>query len=301
MNDVRAIDRVGGKIARMHTRALSLLAPFAFIALFSLDAQAAPPEGSAEGSASSSDPWSNSGSGSGSSSAGAGSTGGRTGRGVSGAAGKRFRLHADTEFLGVSIFDPDGSGDAVGAAGFGVGRPNTVDGGRIGLGQIQQAPTYGFGFGYVFAQDRAIVGARASLIVNGTFDEAPDSAVDQSTTTVGGYIVPYFQWMFMPGNWARPYIEARLGFGGGATKVTTDAPGMDSEVTIHSISPNVGIGGGAHLFIIDAFSVDLGLNIDYFAPHGRATGDVPDDAEDWDEIGDLVTIGVLAGFSVWFD
>ncbi len=270
----------------MHARALTVLS-FAATALFATNALAAPPEGDAGVSTSGS--------------ATASGTGTRTGmRGIRGASGKRFRLHADTEFLGVSIFDPDGPGDAVGAAGFGVGRPNTVDGGRIGLGQIQQTPSYGLGFAYLFAQERALVGARASFIVNGTFDEAPDQELDQSTTTVGGYLVPYFQWMFLPDNWARPYVEVRLGFGGGATKVRAQGGGMENEVTVHTISPNVGVGGGAHLFIIDAFSFDIGLNVDYFAPHSRLSGDVPDDAEDWEEVGDLVSIGVLAGFSVWF-
>lgn len=268
----------------MHARVLTVLS-FAATALFATDLLAAPPEGDAGVSTSGS----------------ATASGTRTGvRSIRGASGKRFRLHADTESFGFSIFDPDGPGDAIGAAGFGVARPNTVDGGRFGVGQIQQTPSYGLGFAYLFAQERALVGARASFIVNGTFDEAPDAELDQSTTTVGGYLVPYFQWMFLPGNWARPYVEARLGFGGGATRARSQGGGMENEVTLHTISPNVGVGGGAHLFILESFSIDLGLNIDYFAPHSRLTGDVPDDAEDWEEIGDLVTIGTVVGFSVWF-
>lgn len=214
---------------------------------------------------------------------------------VQGAAGKRFRFHGDTEFFGFSHFDPDGAADGVNAVGFGVGRPSNLDNGGF-----TQTPIYGLGFGYVFAQDRAIVGGKVSLVVNSRFDD--DGADnDVTTTTTGGYVVPYFQWMFMPGNWARPYVEVRFGFGGGATRTNVDGPGGNVETTTHTISPVVGVGGGGHLFIIDAFSIDLGLNVDYFAPHARVTGDgVPDDAEDWDEVGDLVAIGVLLGFSAWF-
>lgn len=218
---------------------------------------------------------------------------------VSGAEGKRFRIHADTEFAAMGIFDPDGSTGPIGYGGFGVGRPGVMDG-----NVITQQPSYGLGFGYMIVPGKGILGARLSMHGNGTIDEAPDDAADVSTTNFGGYFVPYFQWMFLEGNWVRPYVEGRLGFGGGLTRVKGQLPGPmgggDFEQTGHTISPNVGVGGGAHFFIVDAFSIDLGLNFDFFAPHGRTRGDgVTNDERDWDKTGYLFNFGALAGISIW--
>jgi hypothetical protein len=119
---------------------------------------------------------------------------------------------------------------------------------------------------------------------------------------VGGRLVPYFQWMFLPGSWVRPYVEVRLGFGGSSRSFRDEMDPDEQRFTQHFIYPLVGVGGGVHLFPVDYFSVDLGLNFDYVAPHGRTTlRDPPPGFDDnWDKLGDLINFGVLLGVSVWF-
>lgn len=223
-----------------------------------------------------------------------------------GAYGKPWRLHFETELLGVSHFDGDGGGMGVDdewtSVGFGIARPSFIDGegGAAGLFGLYTRPVFALGVGYAFSKERAIVGAKVALTVEGYGVDA-----DNDVTGVGGRFIPYFQWMFLPGSWVRPYVEARVGFGG--TALVSDAPmppgNPDRQTTAHVIYPQVGFGGGVHLFPVDYFSVDLGLNFDYLAPHTRTTFKDPTPGEEdteWDKAGDLVNFGVLLGGSVWF-
>lgn len=206
---------------------------------------------------------------------------------------KRFRLGVDTEFIGFTHFNPDGGDreDNVNTFGFGVARLTPAD-------QATPVPILGLSFGYVFLQDRAIVGAKAAFGV--TANSQPET--EGGTTAVGGQLVPYFRWVFLPGKVVRPYIEGHVGVGGGA--VTTEFEIADELVTStgHVIYPVVGAGGGVHLFVTDAVSIDVGGGFDYFPPHTRRTSSetVPDDEQDWSKAGDTISFGVLAGISAWF-
>lgn len=215
-----------------------------------------------------------------------------------GAYGKPWRLHFESEFLGVSHFDRDGgdmdADDSQTNFGFGISRPSALDDGGL---LLFTRPLIGVGFGYAFLDERLIVGGKVALTV-----DTIDIGTGDSNTVVGGRLVPYIQWMFLPGRWARPYVEARVGFGGTASSSRVDNPvGDDIKQTVHVIYPVVGVGGGVHLFPVDYFSVDLGLNFDYAAPHTRQTfSDHPPDDTEWDKAGDFINFGVLLGASVWF-
>lgn len=220
-----------------------------------------------------------------------------------GAYGKPWRLHFESEFFGLSHFNGDGGvmgedDDKSLSVGFGIGRVAYIDGGygAAPFAAYVSRPVLSFGVGYAFSKERAIVGAKVALTVDG-FDVGEDSR----STLVGGRFIPYFQWMFLPGSWVRPYVEARVGFGGAARKVDPD-PEVDVRATTHVIYPQVGFGGGVHLFPVDYFSVDLGLNFDYLAPHTRTSyeGDPAPDNTEWDKFGDVINFGVLLGASVWF-
>lgn len=229
---------------------------------------------------------------------------------VKGANNKRFRLHIDTSVFDFTHFNADGGSDdpdvdqddEYNTIGFGPGRPLRIDGSSdeiLGLG-LHPRPLLGIGFGYVFLGDRAVVGGRVALSIDGVGLGGDEGR----GTLVSGHLAPYFHWMFLPGRWARPYVEGRFGFGGGS--VTTHADfDMDDEPddtqTFHVIYPTFGVGGGVHLFPVEYFSVDLGLDLDYVAPHTRRTTNVEgvDDTE-WDKAGDAVVLAIRAGLSVWF-
>jgi hypothetical protein len=220
---------------------------------------------------------------------------------------KRFRLHADTEFFGVTHFadatDPAAARVDTTLVGFGIGRPAMLDsgacvGGGLGVCALGVRPTWGLGFGFSFADQRAVVGARFAFTVDGLFFHDQD----RSFSLVGGQFVPYFRWIFLPGRTFRPYVEGRLGLGGGSFAERDD----DGDVRLNAgvIYPAVGGGGGLHIFIIDAFSLDLGLNLDYIAPHTRARTRIAGNLtveRDWEQSANVVNFAALAGFSVWFD
>lgn len=210
------------------------------------------------------------------------------------ARGKRFRLHADTEFFGFTHIDDETGMDPVDTniVGFGIGRPPLLD------TNFFVRPVWGVGFGYAFLQQRAVVGARLAFAVDGIFDD--DDVDDDSTTLVAGLFVPYFRWIFLPGRTFRPYVEGRFGLGG---STSTFRAASDTRMTTSTIYPTVGAGGGVHIFIIDAFSVDLGLNVDYLAPHSKTTNEVMGmiDEGDFEQDSNVVNLAALAGFSVWFD
>jgi opacity protein-like surface antigen len=229
---------------------------------------------------------------------------------VKGANNKRFRLHIDTSVFDFTHFNADGGSDdpdideddEYNTIGFGPGRPIRTDGSTVdGFGGgLHPRPLLGIGFGYVFLGDRAIVGGRVALSVDGVGLGGRRGR----GTLVSGLLTPYFHWMFLPGRWVRPYVEGRFGFGGGTVTTHDDLDGDDEDddtSTIHILYPQFGVGGGIHLFPVEYFSVDLGLDLDYVAPHTRVTSNVEgfDDTE-WDKAGDAVVLGIRAGLSVFF-
>jgi len=216
-------------------------------------------------------------------------------REVDGAQGSRLRVHVDSEALGGTWTKREGTADSPGgdtlSLGAGLARISLLDSGAA----VFSRPLFGFGLGYVFSETRGIIGAKLALTAEG-FDVT--SGTDARTAALGGRVTPYFQWMFLPERAVRPYVEARVGFGGSATQVQT---GTDGRITGHVIYPTVGAGGGVHFFPRDWFSVDVGLNVDYAAPFARTTYK-DDDARDtdWDKAADVVNFGVLLGMSTWF-
>lgn len=216
---------------------------------------------------------------------------------VQGAKDKRFRLHFDLNLFDLTHIartdgNPDNPNDRITNVGFGVGRPKPTDG-------FAPRNVFGLGFGYVFLGDRAVVGARVAMLVDG------NDVGDRRThnTTVSGLFMPYFHWMFLPGRWVRPYVEGRVGFGGGTITDDEDinGDGTVGRITRHVIVPNVGVGGGVHLFPVEYFSVDLGLDLDYLAPHTRQTFRNPDRVDThWFKDSDVVVMAIRLGASVFF-
>ncbi len=211
-------------------------------------------------------------------------------------AGKRFRFHGDVDVLSFTHFNPDGDGRNVNTIGFGFGRVNGVDA-NIGI------PTWSLGFGYVFLGGNAVAGAKFALNLSSTGTEDDDgmARVDSRRTVVGGQLIPYFRYIFLPGKRVRPYIEGRFGFGG-TTVSTVVESNPELRGTFNTIYPAVGLGGGAHIFIVDAFSVDVGLNFDYLAPHTKSRTEVGNMSmeEDFSKDGDLINLAANVGFSAWF-
>ncbi len=223
---------------------------------------------------------------------------------VQGAEGKKLRMHFETEFFSFTHYNPAEPAnsmmdfDNINGIGFGVGQPIGIDRAHLGGPSLTRAPTYGFGFGAVLLDSRAVLGGEATFVINQA--KAQDS--DQNDVVVGGYLVPYFRWMFMKGSWVRPYVEARFGFGGGVYTVKDDSGPETVTFRDHTIFPTVGAGGGAMFFLSDFFSLDAGLNLDYAAPHGKATvdPDPTDMSDDWDKDGDLLNVSIALGASIWF-
>jgi hypothetical protein len=232
--------------------------------------------------------------------------------------GNRFRLHVDGEFFGWSHYNPDGDtmgmgeDDQTNFVGFGIGRGLSYmpgewahsgagfgGGGGIG-GGMGGSPMMGVGFGVLILDERAVVGARTGMSLG---HAAPANDMNARGTSFGGELLPYFRFMFLPGT-IRPYVEGHFGFGGSVIKVATED--MDGEQYWgrgHVISPIVGAGGGAMLFLNEHFSVDLGLNFDFLAPHTRETySDNQDVLEntDWEKHGNLIALTLNTGISGWF-
>ena len=219
---------------------------------------------------------------------------------VKGADGKRFRLHGELDVLSFYHYNPDGPGPSFNGGGFGIGRTNLIDAGG-GLGAtLHPRPVWSLGFGFLFADYRALLGFKVAFAVDGFTDDDADDIGDDAVTLLSGQLVPYFRWMFLPRSRFRPFIDAHFGFGGGSV-IRDNDPGDFRSVT-SIIWPNVGGGGGVSIFIIDAFSLDLGLMFDYFAPFSATDveddGDITDD--DLDKAGDLIDLSAQAGLSVWF-
>lgn len=217
-------------------------------------------------------------------------------RDIDGAEGARLRVNVESELIGGAwthrgdTLDIDGTIDEGDSLSFGAGlaRPSLMD-----RTNAFSRPLLALGFGWVFARDRAILGAKLAITADG-FGIQDSGRV----TTVGGRVIPYFQWMFRRERAVRPYLEARVGVGGSAASRRIAGGGT---ATGHLLLPTAGVGFGLHLFPRDWFSVDLGLNADYAAAYGRTTfkGNGNDDT-DWNKVADVVNFGVVLGMSAWF-
>jgi hypothetical protein len=213
---------------------------------------------------------------------------------VKGAENKRFRLHIDTDLLGFTHLNYDGDNgnkdaDRDNNLGFGIGRLTLSDATLNSLG---------IGFGYAFLDTRAIVGARFSLVVDGS-----SLGENSKGTNFRSQFSPYFQWMFLPGRWVRPYVEGRIGIGGGVvTQTTTDDAGQETREVDNSLYAFGGPGGGVHLFPVDYFSVDLGLNIMLAGAYakGKTTVDNQTVERDWDNQAFILNVAAMVGVSTWF-
>jgi hypothetical protein len=201
--------------------------------------------------------------------------------------GHRVRLHADTEAFGFTHVSRGGAPGNTNIVGFGLGRPPFLDGGFV-------RPVWGLGLAYVFAGQRAVLGARFAFAVDGVF-RTDDVA---STTSVAGNFVPYFRWVFLHGRRFRPYVTVRFGLGGGTLIEPLDE---SSNFQVSSFWPTAGAGTGLHAFVTDELSLDLGLDFDYAAPHAITKSET----EFMTAVGGLqsanvFSLGLLVGFSVWF-
>jgi hypothetical protein len=232
---------------------------------------------------------------------------------IHGGKGKRFRLSVDTELFGWANFNPDEADPSdpedpnTNVIGFGVNRWSLVDTpGEVG-GVYFARPLANIGLGYVFAQERAIVGGRFGFAIESIPDNGEDDMSQDSLLGASGMFAPYFRWVFLPGTWARPYVEGRLGMiGASARSVNRPDAGGQITNTVDILGPVFGVGGGVHLFPTEYFSIDLGLNYDLRAPHVKSLsriendmGDTLEDREGWDRAAIINGIGVLVGFSVW--
>lgn len=216
-----------------------------------------------------------------------------------GADGKPFRLHFDTDLIGFTHLDYDGDNmpddaDKDNNLGFGIGRLTLVDQGANQLGLL---PMMGIGFGYGFLDSRAFVGARFALVVDGF-----NLGEDAKATNFRSQFQPYFQWMFLPDSWVRPYVEARIGIGGGVITGTVVGPGGNARTTDNVLNPFGGVGGGVHLFPVDYFSVDLGLNLTMagvYTKHKEEVNDVVTKG-DWNYQAFAFNLAAMVGVSTYF-
>lgn len=210
----------------------------------------------------------------------------------------KVRVHVDTDFFGVSHFNPqdnDADGSNVNVVGFGIGRPSFIDGGPLVIAR----PVLTFGVGGVILGGRAVVGARAAFVVDGVLQD------DNNTSVVTGRLVPYFNWMFKPIGRLRGFLGGHFGFGGAAVTIEDDLAGNPIRNRFNSIYPIVGVQGGLHIFVVERVSLDPALSFDYLAPHSRSRQidpEPPPDAptDDFDKDGDAINFAITFGLSAWF-
>jgi hypothetical protein len=212
-----------------------------------------------------------------------------------GNAGARVRVHVDTDFFGFTHFDPDASDspDAnVQTLGFGIGRLSLIDGGTA----LFDRSLIAFGVGAVILGGRAVLGARAAFVVDGILRDGGND------TTLGGRLVPYFNFMLRQSGRVRPYIGVRLGFGGGSSTLVGEFGGMPTRDRISVIDPLAGAQGGVHVFLVDRISLDPGLSFDYAAPFGKTQRLEPDNGAETDLelVGHVLNAAVTLGLSMWF-
>lgn len=210
----------------------------------------------------------------------------------------RVRVHFDTDFFGFTHWNPESSDRPeanVNTLGFGIGRLSLIDGGTALLDRSLLA----LGVGAVILGGRAVVGARVAFVVDGFLRDGGND------TALGGRLVPYFNYMFNPAGRVRPYIGARLGFGGGAVTSEEQFGGATTRSRVSVIYPLVGAQGGVHVFLVERVSLDAGLAFDYAAPFGKAEQIEPAPPPDTDEpgfeqVGNVLNAAVTLGLSAWF-
>lgn len=233
-------------------------------------------------------------------------------RTVQGAIGARFRFHAATDAFGFqyavprgedldAVEDPDpeavlgasatAEGPALNRIGVGLGRLSLADEGAMQI--LRPMPGWSVGFGVMFAEFRAVAGARVHVAY-----ESLDDGDGPRLGLVSGQFVPYLRWLGRAGERVRPYGELRIGLGGGAIGQRNDA----GSGVLRTLYPTVGLEAGAAIFVVDYFSVDVGLGADYFAPFGRAKAESGGTTirSDWLRSADVLNAALTVGFSVWF-
>jgi len=211
-----------------------------------------------------------------------------------GNASARVRVHVDTDFFGFTHFDPDASDSTdanVNTLGFGLGRLTLIDGGTA----LFDRSLLAFGVGAVILGGRAVVGARAAFVMDGVLRDSSNS------TTFGGRLVPYFNYMFKQSGRVRPYIGVRLGFGGGSATIEGEFAGDATRDRVNVIYPLVGAQGGVHVFLTDRISLDPGLSLDYAAPFGKTKRIEPasDTDPDLQFVGHVLNAAITLGLSMW--
>ncbi|MCA9708000.1 MAG: hypothetical protein KDK70_19260 [Myxococcales bacterium] len=216
----------------------------------------------------------------------------------------KVRVHVDTDFFGVTHFNPqdnDAAGSNINVVGFGIGRPTFIDGSLLDANVfLINRPVLAFGVGGVLLGGRAVLGARAAFTVDGAIRRDVNNA-----TFVAGRLVPYFNWMFNPAGRVRGFIGGRFGMGGAAITTDNDIAGTPVRGRFNSIYPIVGVQGGLHIFVVERVSLDPGLSFDYAAPHSRfrqLDPEPPPDTpvDDFDKDGDSINFAVTFGLSAWF-
>ena len=211
------------------------------------------------------------------------------------AGGPKVRVHVDTDLFGFTHFDPDASDSAdanVNTLGFGLGRLSLIDGGTA----FFDRPLIAFGAGVVLLDGHAVLGARAGFVVDGVLRNGSND------TSVGGRLVPYFNYMFDPIGRVRPYIGLRFGLGGGTTTAEGEFAGEITRDRISVIYPIVGVQGGVHVFLAERVSLDPGLSFDYAAPHGKSKRLEPMEGADtgFELAGHVLNAAITLGLSAWF-
>lgn len=207
---------------------------------------------------------------------------------------KKVRIHAGTDFLGFTHFNPDGgSDDGINTIGFGIGRPTGLDRGSAGFSFVGLG-TVAFGAAAILLNGHIAVGGELAFTVDGV------DVGDDPNTLVLGRFTPYFNYMFGPFGRIKPWVGLRFGMGGSALHGDTiDIMGMPVDGVYRTVYPIVGINGGAHIFVADSVSVDAGITFDYAAPHSKLECDGCDD--DYDKDGDWINMSFpYVGLSAWF-
>jgi hypothetical protein len=208
----------------------------------------------------------------------------------------KVRVHFDTDFFGFTHFNPESSDRPeanVNTLGFGIGRLSLIDGGTA----LFDRSLLALGVGGVILGGRAVVGARVAFVVDGFLRDGGND------TALGGRFVPYFNYMFNPAGRVRPYIGARVGFGGGAATTEEDFGGATTRSRISVIYPLVGAQGGVHVFLVERVSLDAGLAFDYAAPFGKSAQiEPPPDTDEpgFEQVGNVLNAAVTLGLSAWF-
>lgn len=158
-----------------------------------------------------------------------------------------------------------------------------VPGGIVGpVGNIKAGYAYGL-------TDRVVLGFRLGLGWQRL--SAPGS--DGASGVFSAAMVPYFEYVFRPGQAVRPYFGARFGIGG---STLTDNSG-DARTTVGTIGPTMGASAGLHAFITERVSLDPAITFDYQLTYARSkTADMSTDLE---KQARSPNIALALGLSVW--